>query len=162
MKPCDEGSVGLLPAKDFCQVIEHAPLVSIDLIVVYQGKVLLGKRTNRPAQGYWFVPGGRVRKNETLDDAFARLSMNELSIQCSRWQADFLGIYEHFYKDSMFSDNVNTHYIVVTYILRLNTVSSVFNDNQHSVFRWWGLNEIIESNQVHYNTKLYAHDLIRL
>src|SRR5687767_7562775 len=38
----------------FLKIIEATPLVSIDLIIRNaQGQVLLGKRLNRPAQGFW-------------------------------------------------------------------------------------------------------------
>ncbi len=47
----------------FLKVIDAAPLVTIDLIIRNpKSDVLLGKRLNRPAQGFWFVPGGRIRK----------------------------------------------------------------------------------------------------
>lgn len=49
--------------EDFATVVRSTPLISIDLIVENaHGEFLLGKRLNRPAQGYWFVPGGRVQK----------------------------------------------------------------------------------------------------
>jgi colanic acid biosynthesis protein WcaH len=52
-----------LRPEDFATVVRSTPLISIDLIVENEsGEFLLGKRTNRPAQGYWFVPGGRVQK----------------------------------------------------------------------------------------------------
>ena len=58
----------------FKSVVANTPLISVDLIVRNpQGQILLGLRVNRPAQGYWFVPGGRVRKDERLADAFTRL-----------------------------------------------------------------------------------------
>ena len=61
------------------RIIEFVPLVSIDLILKdRQGQVLLGKRANRPARGYWFVPGGRIRKNEKIADAISRISRSEL------------------------------------------------------------------------------------
>jgi colanic acid biosynthesis protein WcaH len=48
-----------LPLTDFKKIVESTPLISIDLVVRNdQGSVLLGKRTNRPAQNFWFVPGG--------------------------------------------------------------------------------------------------------
>ena len=51
-----------LSQQAFATVVESTPLISIDLIVENeQGEILLGKRTNRPARGYWFVPGGRVQ-----------------------------------------------------------------------------------------------------
>ena len=49
--------------EDFATVVRSAPLVAIDLIVENaRGEYLFGQRINRPAQGYWFVPGGRVQK----------------------------------------------------------------------------------------------------
>ena len=68
-----------LRQEDFATVVRSTPLVSLDFIVENsRGEFLLGKRTNRPAQGYWFVPGGRVQKDETLEAAFERLTMAEL------------------------------------------------------------------------------------
>ena len=47
-----------LRQEDFATVVRSTPLVSLDFIVENsRGEFLLGKRTNRPAQGYWFVPG---------------------------------------------------------------------------------------------------------
>jgi len=44
--------------KHVLEIIEATPLVSIDLVIRNpSNKVLLGKRNNRPAMGYWFVPG---------------------------------------------------------------------------------------------------------
>lgn len=43
------------------------PLVSIDLMIKNaQDQMLWGRRNNRPAQVYWFVPSGRICKNEGL------------------------------------------------------------------------------------------------
>ena len=68
-----------LDKETFRTVVRSAPLVSIDLVVINsQGQVLLGQRTNRPAQGFWFVPGGRILKNEAMAAAFLRLSKAEL------------------------------------------------------------------------------------
>ena len=57
-----------LDKNTFSTVIASTPLVPIDLVVKnHQSQVLLGQRLNRPAQGFWFVPGGRILKNEFLD-----------------------------------------------------------------------------------------------
>jgi colanic acid biosynthesis protein WcaH len=42
----------------FKTIIENTPLVSVDLIIKNENKILLGKRVNKPAQGYWFTLGG--------------------------------------------------------------------------------------------------------
>lgn len=124
----------------FKSIIQHTPLISIDLIIRNeQGHVLLGKRVNAPAKGYWFVPGGRVRKNETLDDAFVRLVREELGIESGITRADakFLGIFEHFYDDCVFGGDVSTHYIVLGYVLRNIKIESDFLHNQHNKINWF-------------------------
>ncbi|MDC0088706.1 hypothetical protein OAI12_01675 [Porticoccaceae bacterium] len=55
----------MLDAQTFRSVIENTPLVSIDLCLVCDGQLLLGKRNNDPLKGEWFTPGGRIRKNKT-------------------------------------------------------------------------------------------------
>ena len=58
---------------EFAQVVRNTPLVAIDLIIRDPDQcVLVGLRTNEPAKGNWFVPGGVVRKCERLTHAFAR------------------------------------------------------------------------------------------
>lgn len=73
--------LGHLPLNDFATVVRSAPLVSIDLVVVRNhSHILLGQRSNRPAQGYWFVPGGRIYKNETMQQATQRIAESEIGI----------------------------------------------------------------------------------
>ncbi|TOB15241.1 NUDIX domain-containing protein, partial [Vibrio parahaemolyticus] len=56
-----------LDEQTFKLVVASTPLVSIDLIIRNSKRqILLGQRTNRPAQGFWFVPGGRICKDETF------------------------------------------------------------------------------------------------
>ena len=53
--------------KHVLEIIEATPLVSIDLVIRNpSNKVLLGKRNNHPAMGFWFVPGGWIFKKKLL------------------------------------------------------------------------------------------------
>ena len=100
----------------FKNVIKNTPLISIDLIIQNEkGEYLVGKRNNRPARGFWFVPGGRIQKNETLNNGFTRLIQNEIGIEMLRNEATFLGVFEHFYDDNYFNSEFSTHYIVLAY-----------------------------------------------
>lgn len=149
-----------LDTDTFRTVIDNTPLVSIDLIVTdTENRVLLGKRNNRPAQGCWFVPGGRIQKNETLDTAFRRLTKEELGLELTRDHAKFLGAYEHLYSDSIFGDEVSTHYVVLGYQLALSSEELNLPDAQHHEFRWWPINEMKVAEQVHENSKAYLTNL---
>jgi colanic acid biosynthesis protein WcaH len=140
----------------FTTVIDSTPLVSIDLVVENpQGQVLLGMRNNRPAKGYWFVPGGRILKGETLDTAFSRLCKEELGVTASRGNAECLGPFEHFYDDCVFGSDVSTHYVVLGYKLIIELDLTTLPDTQHNHYRWFDKSELIESAQVHMHTKWY-------
>ncbi|PAU86543.1 GDP-mannose mannosyl hydrolase [Pseudomonas sp. WN033] len=149
-----------LNAETFRRVVAATPLVSIDLLVEnHAGEVLLGQRLNRPAQGFWFVPGGRIQKNETLDGAFLRLTSGELGEGFERSEARLLGVYEHFYPDSVFGEagnNPDTHYVVLGYYLRLPPGLTLNPPTgQHGCYRWWSKAEMQTSVDVHDNSRAY-------
>ncbi len=146
-----------VPEEKFLELVATAPLVSIDLIVRNEDdRVLLGKRTNRPAKGFWFVPGGSIRKNERIAAAFERISKTELGYQLKLKQASFVGVFEHLYDDNFLgAADVGTHYVVLAYECRLDPTASFKLDGQHSEAKWWGVDELLESASVHDNTKAY-------
>lgn len=146
-----------LSNEEFGAVVEATPLVSIDLIVRDSaGQILLGYRENRPAKAFWFVPGGRVRKNERLDQAFARLAQVELKLDLERQQAAFMGPYEHLYSDNFLGqEGSGTHYVVLAYELQLAPGQQCSLDDQHSQQHWWSEAELLASDKVHPNTKAY-------
>ncbi|MFP3565365.1 GDP-mannose mannosyl hydrolase [Paraburkholderia sp. SIMBA_030] len=151
----------MLTEIDFLDVLRLTPLVAIDLIVNdTAGRVLLGRRRNRPARGTWFVPGGRILKDETLDAAFARIVDAELGIaKLRRSVAHFEGVFEHHYNDNFAAEpDISTHYIVLVYSLPLSSLGSsapVGRLDQHSEYLWLTPAELLAYEDVHENTKAY-------
>ncbi|MBL4833191.1 MAG: GDP-mannose mannosyl hydrolase [Pseudomonas sp.] len=147
----------------FHTVIASTPLFSMDLVVRNtKGHLLLGKRTNRPAKSFWFVPGGRVMKNETLDVAFERITQSELGVAIPRQTASLLDLYEHFYDDCVFGDTTDTHYVVAGYLLDLNHQTLLdLPPSQHSEFKWWSPSEMINDNNVHRHSRDYLTALAK-
>ncbi|WP_333004774.1 GDP-mannose mannosyl hydrolase [Vibrio coralliilyticus] len=152
-----------LSKQRFSQVIESTPLVSIDLVIEDEsGQVLLGERINRPAQGFWFVPGGRILKDEKLEDAFARLTFEELGHEFKLSQATLLGPYTHFYDDNVFGNDFTTHYVAIAY--KLIVIRSELNlpmGVQHSRYRWYNQDELLTSDKVHLHTKWYFQKITK-
>ena len=144
--------------KDFAVVVRSTPLVSIDLVLRDpEERIFVGRRTNEPAKGVYFVPGGVVRKDERLDDAFRRLLSAETGLSGGRSAARFLGIYEHFYPTNRYDDpSYGTHYVVLGYEFVVLRPSDVRLDAQHSEFRWMSEAELLAAPDVHPNTKAYA------
>lgn len=152
-----EPPAGPLPAVDWLEVVARAPLVSIDLIVRdAQQRVLVGLRRNEPAAGFWFVPGGVIRKGETLDAAFARITHAELGRSYARCDATLLGLYEHHYRENfMRVPGIGTHYVVLAHGLQINDVLELPAD-QHDGWRWMTAVELREHPRVHPYTRAYA------
>lgn len=112
------------------QIVEHSPLVSVDLIIEHDGGILLGRRENEPVRGQWFTPGGVVRKGESLNEAIDRVACGEIGCQVTVHAK--LGVYEHFYDCSEF-ENVSKHYIPIAYVVEPEKEMPV-TDSQHSSF----------------------------
>ncbi len=136
-------------------IIKYTPLVSIDIIVESEEKkFLLGLRKNRPAKNFWFVPGGRIFKGERLSEAFNRISKDELGIELNIEDAEFFGVFEHFYEDNYFGTDIETHYIVNAYKVKVKNVN-IKPDSQHKKYRWFSREEILKNEKVHPYCKVY-------
>lgn len=145
-----------LDLETFKTVVASTPLVSIDLIICNsENEVLLGLRNNRPAQGYWFVPGGRICKDETFDIAFQRLTSDELGVIHHIKDATFIGSYQHLYQDNFSDEIFTTHYVVLGYLIKQDIKLGKLPIEQHNNYRWWDINELLSSTEVHENTKAY-------
>ncbi|AKH67843.1 NUDIX family protein [Spongiibacter sp. IMCC21906] len=150
---------GWLDEQVFSQGIATLPLVSIDLLVkdASSGGYLLGWRRNRPAANHWFVPGGRIQKNERLDDAFFRISGTELGLVFSREKANWVGVFQHFYDDCVFGEDVSTHYVVLAYEIVMDKDKLNLPVVQHSDYTWRSADEILSSPDVHQYSKDYFY-----
>ena len=81
-----------LNKSDFSNVIKNTPMISIDLCVIKNKSILLGERINPPAKKFYFVPGGRIFKNESLKDAGKYIGVLErvlvfIFIVVGHWEA---------------------------------------------------------------------------
>ena len=141
----------------FLEVVRHTPLISIDLVIRDDaGRVLIGLRNNEPARDTWFVPGGRILKDETLDAAFLRISSAELGRETGRDEARFLGVYEHLYDANFAGEpDVTTHYVVLAHELRHGGGTGSLPPLQHRGYRWMTPDELLADRTVHENTRAY-------
>jgi colanic acid biosynthesis protein WcaH len=139
----------------FSSIIENTPLISIDLIIKdSEGKILLGQRINKPAKNSWFVPGGRIYKDEKIEDAFKRITQDEIGKEFDISNSRFKGVYQHFYDDNVFNDNFSTHYIVLGFELVIKEELSL-GTIQHEKYKWFTQDELLKSDEVYSYVKDY-------
>jgi len=145
----------MLAKIEFGELIKNGVLISIDLLVKCQDYYLLGMRLNEPAKGYWFVPGGRIHKNESIGRAFSRIVNKETGLELNVEQSRFLGIYEHFYDNSFVSVEISTHYIVLAYEIELDEQFDALPVDEHSEYLFLSKDELLCQDLVHKNVKKY-------
>lgn len=151
---------GFIPQEEYVDVIKKTQIISTDFLIFNnEGQVLLGKRNNEPAKNTWFVPGGRVRKNELIDAAVKRITKQELGKALEK--TSDLGVYHHIYPNNFANDDHGTHYVVFAVNIVLETQDSydlnLVPDDQHSTLKWWNVEDILSHPGVHNYTKNYFH-----
>lgn len=151
----------MLDTQTFKTVIENTPLVSIDLCLVCDGQLLLGKRNNDPLKGEWFTPGGRIHKNETWQDALLRIAEVELGLSDIAIQ-DFalMGMWDHFYNNSALDQNTSTHYVNLPHYAEFKSRPQITLDDQHGEFEWFDLSEVYNNEKFHLYIRKYASWLL--
>ena len=121
-----------IPADEWRTIVANVPIVSVDLVIRYDGGVLLGRRTNEPAKGYWFVPGGRVLKGESRREAVHRIASAELGVAVEIIES--LGAFEHYYDTADVSGVDSKQYLANGYVVDVID-GAPEADDQHDEFR---------------------------
>jgi len=107
------------------KIIKEMPVPCVDAVILDQGRVLLMKRNNPPVRGWWWIPGGRIRRGESLSEALLRQVKEEtgLDIEIIR----LIDVYSLFWK--------YRHDVAVTYLVK-KTGGKLKLNSEHSDFRW--------------------------
>ncbi len=115
------------------KVVASLPIATVDAVLVWRGSFLLCKRKNKPAQGEWWIPGGRILKGESQQQALERKLREEtgLSIASSK----FIGAFDALFPESAWG--VPAHCITLLYVVRPKRVGELRLDSQHGEFHWF-------------------------
>ena len=119
----------MLIEKDLYEKIRGVlPTVCVDLLVTNgEGKYLLAKRTEKPAQGEWWFPGGRIHKWEEWRQTALRKGKEELGVDLTIGR--LISVENSFFKE----DDYHTVNIVVHAIFSHRLIEL---DDSHEEVRW--------------------------
>jgi colanic acid biosynthesis protein WcaH len=115
----------LIPEAEYTAIRKVLPVVGVELIVVKDDHVLLGKRNNEPCKGLWALPGGRMLKDELIIDAVHRQAMKELGIEVE--------IKKELCVNQIFIGGL--HWIVFEFLVKPKS-DNIKLDSQHSEYMW--------------------------
>ncbi len=84
------------------------PELAVSIAVFRDGKILLASRTAEPAKGLFSLPGGRVERGETLQDAALRELLEEVGVE-----AKIAGFVDHIEVRDMSPDGTVRFHAVI-------------------------------------------------
>lgn len=124
-----------LPVDEYRRILRAVPIVCVDCLVANgEGQYLLVKRRNEPMKGEYWVPGGRVHKNEKLADAVHRKMREEIGIEVIIIKN--LGFFEEFFERTAEEVEGGTHVISFVYLVKPKSFD-IHLDDQSSEWGWF-------------------------
>ena len=116
------------------RIHEVLPIACVDILLTTGNSFLLAKRSNKPAQGQWFFPGGRILKGETLEDAVRRKAKEEIGTEILI--REIIGVEETIFPDGPFGGP--THTINVVFLATAVQPENVISlDTQNDEYKWF-------------------------
>jgi len=112
------------------------PIVAVGVAIINRDqKFLVAKRTaDKPMPNKWEFPGGKLEKNETLQECGIRETKEELELDIKI--EGYLGFENIHYKNKDFQLHLFT--------ARLKDENQIFVLNEHSEAKWLGFEEFKE------------------
>lgn len=140
-----------IPDEKFLEMVQHMPLVSVDLIIHDKdSRILLGLRANEPAKGTWYFPGGRIFKDESIKAAVKRIAATEIGLR-GEAEMKLAGVNEWFFPTNFYgAEGISTHYVALAFTVMVepHLVDPRVADNQHRALEWMTLDEIKRNPEV--------------
>ena len=118
-----------LPLDVYKEIYLKVPRLAVELLIKNQNGVLWVKRNIPPGQGLWYIPGGTVLLDESIEDALKRIGREELGVE-----VEIIGFIKvlDWYK----SKDVTGHPISLVHEVRIVN-GEIKLDNQSSEYRYF-------------------------
>ena len=92
------------------------------------------KRKENPAKDKWWLVGGRVFKNESLESAARRKVTEEIGLSVNSLVRLIEG-YELLFKEDPYGHGNGTHTVVTCFMSEIETIKNIKLDDFHSHYR---------------------------
>lgn len=119
--------------------MDISPICTVDVLFFNSDKTktLLFKRENEPLKGSYFSVGGRLLKNEQLQDCAIRKAFEEIGVVVDKEKLVYGGVIEELNPNSIF-EGVSYHAVDSFYGYVLKDEELIL-DNQHSDCKWFSV-----------------------
>jgi len=141
------------------EILDKTAVCTVDVVIFNKdmSETLLFRRKNLPLKGCYFSIGGRLYKNEKLDDCAIRQLKKEAGIKASKKDIFFGGVAEELNRDSIF-ENVSYHAVNIFYGFKTDDKNLKLKlDDQHDGFKWFS----VKDKKIHKFAKYKIDELVK-
>jgi hypothetical protein len=137
------------------------PIACIDLFIIKNNKLLLGKRINRPFLWKWCFPWWRILIWEKQKDAVQRKLKEEIWFNI-QWNKNvktfFLWVYDTIFNENAFENWLLYHTINNIYVIYIDNVKdfTIHLDSQHNAYKRFDIKQNI-TFPVYINTVIWRY-----
>lgn len=146
-----EGHQDFIPENIYTTVLDNVVIACVDILLIYENKVILVKRTQHPHADWWLL-GGRMRTGEKVNDSAHRLVLTESKLAIDEDRFTFLTVYVAAWNLRAHEPEQNgTHTISV--VLRATLTHDEYNrivlNQECSESKLMSVNEIMTTDSLH-------------
>ena len=117
---------GFIPQTTYDQITKLMPIVSVEALIIADDKMLFLRRKNEPAKGQWWFPGGRIRKDEALQETLSREIKEETGLKIV--SARLIGVYSRIFPER--------HDVTIVYSCKCKPGKIILNE-EHTEFKFF-------------------------
>lgn len=131
-----------IPDELFKEIVDKMPICTVDIVFFNpsKNKILLCKRANPPFKNIYLTNGGRLLKNEELEDCAARKAKEELGITIDKSKLIFGGVMNMITNKSIY-DNISYHAMGIFFGYIVDEETTITLEEQHTEFKWFSIKE---------------------
>ena len=108
------------------------PIFCIDFLINCEEEFLLLKRNEEPLKDVFWLPGGRLKKDETIDSFSKRVQSREIGRYFKNY--NLIGFSNYFFSKSEYSRA--THTPTLLFEIILNNKFTPVIDQTHKEYKW--------------------------
>ncbi len=122
----------LIPQDKYDYILENFSSVCVESLIVNEnGELLLVKRREEPIKEMWCTPGGRVFKDELLEEAVIRKSKQEVGLEVKFEKT--IGMIETFFEETK-KNKRGTHILDFLVLVTYNKNQKITLGAEHSEY----------------------------
>ena len=119
-----ENETDFIPSALYDQIMQLMPIPSVEAVIMINGSLLFLRRKNNPASGQWWFAGGRIHKDESLEETLHREVKEETGLEIESYR--FIKAYSRVFPQR--------HDITIVYLCNCKD-SKIKLDSEHSEYK---------------------------